>query len=329
MPPKPKFDFFSVIMPRKGSPQPSSSSAPGTSSSNDFDIVDGYTQIDEPSPLDRILGEGRSYNGGNWTSEELKSLFYGVHKYGTGKGSINYIFKNVVKTRSEEEIKAKIDEIREMVKEHKEVILPEFYHRKWAETGHRSIVSAIETDTDVNEDWSSVMCKILDHHQQSINKTRNPMRETLESVFRELSAKATIEKDLKVTDIETSRATEIDIQDIRWPVIYQFMQACTSIQEDLPALNELESSIVVKVLDMIEDEASTISDKDKAILAGIFSECQMGDYRFCEQDFPPDVRSGMQLFLDPLRTRSHGIPEVAAEIEVVNDKPTTPSSRSS
>lgn len=280
--------------------------------------VANHTVTEEPSPLDRILAEGRSFNGGNWSSDDLRSLLDGVMKYGTKIEAINYIHRNIVKKRSIEEIKAKIDEIREIIKEHKEIILPECYKNKWIEAGHHNITPPPFCQVDPNDDWSSIMGKIVDHHHGSINKTLPSLRDTYETLFENLALESKTHENAVVTKLLTAKATRTDSQNIRWPVIYRFMKACATLEEQMPALNELEAAVVSKVLDTIETEATTTPDTEKSILAGIFSECQQGNYRFCEQDYPPNVMAAVQLFVDPLRTRFHAIPEVASEVELIN-----------
>uniref|UniRef100_A0A8R1DSN4 Uncharacterized protein n=1 Tax=Caenorhabditis japonica TaxID=281687 RepID=A0A8R1DSN4_CAEJA len=311
-------------MPKANSPQPFQGSGAGPS--NAF-ALENYTQIDEPSPLDRILAEGRSYNGGNWSSEELKNLFDGLHKYGTGKSATTYICRNLVRSRSTEEVKAKIDEIRDIIKESKETVIMEFYRKKWIDAGHRNIVPPVDSEVNPNEDWSSVITKVLDHHHPAINKHTNPMREILEKVLDDFATESTTQQNAPVTAMKTARATNTSTQDVRWPVIYQFMKACAMLEGQMPAINELEAAIISKVLDTIEDEAATIPEAEKAVLSGIFTECQLNDFRFCEQDHPNSIESALQLYIDPLRTRMHGIPEVAAEVEL-NDDNNLPSTSS-
>ncbi|KAF1768432.1 hypothetical protein GCK72_000244 [Caenorhabditis remanei] len=284
-------------------------------SSLEFELA-GDEEVEEPSPLDRILNDGRSFNGGNWTSEELYSLLDGVIKYGTKPVAINYIHRNMVKKRTCEEIKVKIDEIREIIKEHKEITLPEEYKKKWIKMGYRNIVPPENSDVDPNENWSHIMGQVITHHQSSIMKHFNPMRDVMEKVFEQFALESKMVEDIRVTDMHTARATPSDTQNLRWPLIYQFMKACSVLEEQMPALNELEAAVVLRVLDSIEDEAATIPDSEKAILTGLFTECQMGDYRLVEQDYPPNLLSTTQLFVDPLRTRFHGIPEVGAEVEL-------------
>ncbi|EFO92496.1 hypothetical protein CRE_14292 [Caenorhabditis remanei] len=305
-------------------------------SSLEFELA-GEEEVEEPSPLDRILNDGRSFNGGNWTSEELYSLLDGVIKYGTKPVAINYIHRNMVKKRTCEEIKwvelsgiddfsrknrknpnfrVKIDEIREIIKEHKEITLPEEYKKKWIKMGYRNIVPPEDSDVDPNENWSHIMGQVITHHQSSIMKHFNPMRDVMEKVFEQFALESKMVEDIRVTDMHTARATPSDTQNLRWPLIYQFMKACSVLEEQMPALNELEAAVVLRVLDSIEDEAATIPDAEKAILTGLFTECQMGDYRLVEQDYPPNLLSTTQLFVDPLRTRFHGIPEVGAEVEL-------------
>lgn len=297
------------------------------SSSMNFQLAN-HTEIEEPSPLDKILADGRSFNGGNWSSEELRNLLDGVLKYGTRTEAINYIHRNLVKSRSCEEIRAKIDEIREIIKEHKEVILPDAYKKKWVEVGHRNIVPPANSDIDPNEGWSAVMAKVVNHHQASIIKNFNPIRDAFEKAFEKFSQDSRTMSEVRITDMHTARATSQDTQHLRWPVIYQFMKACATLEEQMPALNELEAAVVSKVLDSIENEASSIPDHEKAVLAGLFNECQQGDFRLCEQDFPPTLQGSVQLFVDPLRTRFHGIPEVAAEVELVEQEQQQPSTSS-
>ncbi|ULU11354.1 hypothetical protein L5515_001151 [Caenorhabditis briggsae] len=301
----------------------SSKDVPGSSTS--FNLS-SHTEIEEPSPLDRMLADGRDFNGGGWSSEELQTCLREILKYGTRSETINYIHQNYIKTRSREEITAKIDEIREIIKEHKEVILPEAYKKKWIEDGHRNIGPPPDCEVDPNEGWSAILSKIVNHHQSSINKHFNPMRDAFEKVFETLSQNSKTVKNVKVTDMQTARATSDDTQNLRWPVIYKFMKACSTLEEQMPALNELEAAVVIKVLDSIENEASTIPDSEKAVLAGLFKECQMDDFRLCEQDYPPTLQGGVQLFVDPLRTRFHGIPEVGAEVELDHNQPSTSSS---
>uniref|UniRef100_A0A1I7T8C2 MADF domain-containing protein n=1 Tax=Caenorhabditis tropicalis TaxID=1561998 RepID=A0A1I7T8C2_9PELO len=293
-----------------------------------FEIEDEYV-MNEPSPLDRILADGRSFNAGNWSSVELNYLCDGVIKYGTRPEAINYIHRNLVKMRTDEELKAKIDEIREIIKEHKELILPEAYRKKWLETGHRNMAPPIECDVDQNEDWSGIICKVINHHQSSITKHFNPMREVFEKVFEQFSLDSRTKENAKVTGMATARATRTETQHLRWPLIYQFMKAAAGIEEQMPPLNELEAAVVSKVLDLIENEAAEMPDSEKSILMGLFTECQIGDFRHTEQDYPPNLLNCVQLFVDPLRTRFHGVPEVGEEVNLEAIQPNSSTSSTS
>ncbi|EGT38835.1 hypothetical protein CAEBREN_24790 [Caenorhabditis brenneri] len=280
-----------------------------------FEIEDGYV-MNEPSPLDRILADGRSYNAGDWTSEELSNFYTGISKYGTRPEAVSYIHRNLVKNRTEQEIKTKIDEIREIIKEHKEIILPDAYKKKWIQTGYRNIGPPEDCDVNPNEDWCNIICKVVDKHQASITKNFNPTREAIEQVFEKFAAEAKTMENAKVTNMQTARASPNERQHIRWPQIYKFMQACAGIEDQMPPLNELEAAIVAKVLDAIGDEAASMPDAEKSIMAGLFNEIQLGDFRHTEQDFPPSLIGGVQLFVDPLRTRFYGVPEVGAEVSM-------------
>ena len=76
--------------------------------------------------------------------------------------------------------RVKIDEIREIIKEHKEITLPEEYKKKWIKMGYRNIVPPEDSDVDPNENWSHIMGQVITHHQSSIMKHFNPMRDVME-----------------------------------------------------------------------------------------------------------------------------------------------------
>ncbi|CAL2052533.1 unnamed protein product [Caenorhabditis brenneri] len=78
--------------------------------------------------------------------------------------------------------KTKIDEIREIIKEHKEISLPDAYKKEWIQTGYRNIGTAEDCDVNPNEDWCNIICKVVDKHQASITKNFNPTREAIEAI---------------------------------------------------------------------------------------------------------------------------------------------------
>lgn len=152
--------------------------------------------------------------------------------------------------------RAKVDEIREIIKEHKETILPEFYHKHWIDQGHRNIGPPLDSDVNVDESWSSICAKVTNHHHQTLNKRRNPMREALEvlqhspklfqAIFQKslqrLSETTEVVLECPVTSLETARTSCDDSQSVRWQVIYDFMKACSCLEEQLPEINELGTS---------------------------------------------------------------------------------------
>ncbi|CAI5438405.1 unnamed protein product [Caenorhabditis angaria] len=273
-------------------------------------------ESEEPSPIDRRLTEGRSYNDGNWSSQELKLLFDAIAKYGTEPKSLAYIAQSCIKARSFDEITVKVIEIRELIAENRDDCRD--YHKKiWEEKGYRKILENLKIDEKA---WINAIDEIDRNTHISLNKYKNPVRNQIQQIFKDAEKSADIEKDVKVTDLKLARISEESREDIRWDIIYRFINSCVMMDQNLPALNELESSIVLSVLQGIEDEASSISDEEKAIICGMLSDVQTNDFRGFEPDCPCNQTSSVQALVDPLRVRLFGIPEIGAEPMIPEEK---------
>ncbi|KAK6037531.1 hypothetical protein COOONC_24964 [Cooperia oncophora] len=95
-------------------------------------------EIFELSPLERRIRENRSFNEGDWTSEELKALYDGITMYGTTDEALEVIQKNYCITRSFEQVLEKVNEIRTINIEHREDRMrAEGDH--WLEIGYRDV----------------------------------------------------------------------------------------------------------------------------------------------------------------------------------------------
>ncbi|CAB3407766.1 unnamed protein product [Caenorhabditis bovis] len=266
----------------------------------------------EPSPIDRRLAEGRSFNDGNWSSYDLKHLFDGIVKYGTQPRAIRYLAKNVLQGHTEDELKVKIFEIRDLANENKDDCR-EYYKGIWQEKGFLEINAEPVTGPFKDLTWGKAIAMINKNNHKSLTRFRNPVRDTIESDLLLCAEAAETQQNVKITDLKTARASVDARQDINWENIYKFVEACISLQSRLPPLNELEAAIVIQVMDAIEDEASQISKEDRSTLCGMFSDIQNLDLRAFEPDTPCNTDSAVQAHLDPLRTRLFGVPLVAAD----------------
>ncbi|EGT45159.1 hypothetical protein CAEBREN_15588 [Caenorhabditis brenneri] len=98
-----------------------------------------------------------------------------------GAGQVNSCRISTPESQNTERVpkSTKIDEIREIIKDHKEISLPDAYKKEWIQTGYRNIGLPENRDVNPNEDWCNIICKV-DKHQASITKNFNPTKEAIE-----------------------------------------------------------------------------------------------------------------------------------------------------
>ncbi|CAD6184500.1 unnamed protein product [Caenorhabditis auriculariae] len=275
-------------------------------------------EVSEPSPIDRRLKEGRSYNDGGWTSVELLKLAESLKKYGTQQKALHYIAHKVLNTRTYDEIATKVFEIRELVAESKEDLMT-YAKNNWAKKGPRNVLPSRDLVADVDKmprSWLAAMNAVDQSHPGvSLHTTR-------EAVSKAISA-AKHENDATQADVEDR--TNLDVN---WSRLYEVMLNASTFNSQLPSLNHLEAAILLKVLDDIDSEAYQAKDEEKAVMNGWFSEICMEEMGFCEPDTDARhaLKSALQVSLDPLRTRAWSVPLNGAEPKTRDELPKIQSS---
>uniref|UniRef100_A0A1I7W6F2 SWIM-type domain-containing protein n=1 Tax=Heterorhabditis bacteriophora TaxID=37862 RepID=A0A1I7W6F2_HETBA len=251
-----------------------------TGDDNEYD-QEAETMI-EPSPIDRRLKQSRSFNMGNWTSEELKKIYDGITTYGTTDKALEFISYTNFETRTFADIVAKVEELRDIGKEHREDRMC-YEKEQWLRRGYRNVRPHASY---VGKQKIDKQNRCLNHHV-----TRLAMIHTIENTPTPKGDKVVTVSD-SITSRGYNRRTKLN-----WERIRMFFAAIVRQQNPLPGVNALEASIILSILDDIEDEAMRISDEDKAVIRGLLSNIQMKDLRNFEPDVPCDDRSGTQVHI--------------------------------
>lgn len=221
--------------------------------------------MDEPSV---------SRNDGEWTSEELKLLFHCINLRGAHEGSMEYIFSRI-DSRSEEEIREKIEEIRELLKKRNEKKVQE-QSKYWSEN-ETQLAYASEVQSWVNA---------VDKIQTSKRKIADRTCEALTGYFWDEieSCSCSSSKQLLLcTDSEFvpsyGRKDEVDFMKF-----YRFLHSAVTNSKFKTDLRSLEAAILLSIYEDIQNEVDDWRlEKKRKILKGMFRDIQdseLSDYDF-------------------------------------------------
>ncbi|KAK6039101.1 hypothetical protein COOONC_23394 [Cooperia oncophora] len=270
-------------------------------------------EIFELSPLERRIRENRSFNGGDWTSEELKALYDGITMYGTTDEALEVIQKNYCITRSFEQVLEKVNEIRTINIEHREDRMrAEGDH--WLEIGYRDVRCApkyvVKPEID---NWEAGIQRV---NRQLRSQNDHPMRTAIENALLDTPNDSETPRVYKVTEYRHGRSYGKE-QSISWQRLGSFFAGVVRHVRPLPALNALECAVALRIVDDVEEEVSqTITDEDKAIIRGWLTNIQMRHLCDFLPDTPYTVDNAAQILLDPLRTRLWSIPEQNCDLQL-------------
>ncbi|CAI4229995.1 unnamed protein product [Auanema sp. JU1783] len=273
---------------------------------DDNDLLDVEDVMVEPTPLEKRLRENGRYNQGDWSSEELKKLHDSITSYGTTSKALSYI-SGILGTRSTEEVEMKINEIREMVGEHRVERLSDEV-TKWTTLGYKNIhapakLHFVEKSGKAVNGWPAAIARI-----DKMRKGLDPsvMSKIIAKNFHKFAPKDKME--VQITKSAMSPHFE-KTAELNWDKITDYMKKLFSGSTKLPAINAIESAVILSVMDEIEREADYIPENYRAVIKGLLGNIQINDLRDFEPDIPCSELTAAQIVFDPLKTRSNGFPE--------------------
>ncbi|GMT27207.1 hypothetical protein PFISCL1PPCAC_18504, partial [Pristionchus fissidentatus] len=241
------------------------------------------------------LARGRPANTDNWTSEELKELYDGVKKSGTSKASLVRLYnlsEFIQKKRSIEDVYRKVEDLREMNKEHRETAIVN--EKRDAEI--RGPIRFEEMDK-LAFVWTQQLQKL--QNARVCTRRHDHIREQLMNFFtprvRQANTMTTID--------EYSGSAP---RPIRWSRLYRIARFCFTSgarTHDLPnkiGVNAMEAAVLLTIMNDIEKETrEALTERRRQENGSFFLALARQDYRLFELDVP--ATDFGQPFLDPLK----------------------------
>ncbi|CAJ0947539.1 unnamed protein product, partial [Mesorhabditis belari] len=228
----------------------------------------------------------------NWNNQELRQLLEGIQWYGAHESSLGTIRRKYFASKTVDQIRYKIEEIRNlnrMAAAERQKMENEYWNSEriakksgfyWSIFTHRML----STMAGTREANSTYFCQ---------NTLRN-------AIASEASKQSNISKTYKITDSPGDR--EITQTQVTWRKIYEAMASWCIDEEEQRPLNNLESSIILAVIDQLRDEVINQTEDKKRRLHGLFDALLQDDYRnFMPQNCQdPTEEIASRLLIDPL-----------------------------